>query len=395
MSNQKLPVKNKTLLQILSFLAAIVLWFVITYTEDPVITITLNNIPVTVSDENALHEKNLIFTNGHELPNISINVRGKRSDIRSILNSVTAKIDLNDITKPGEYTKKLNFDVPNTSVMITKSKIESVNVIVESEIEKEIPVFIMQTGTHENLVKCSSGTDKLTVSGSSYDVSRIKEALVTVDISNIKENSKESYPVVLADETHAPINTLHSTFTVISQIDVTSTIYIKKYADIELSQDEELDDYHVSVYGFSKDKLEIGVLPGAENKHDIIYVEFLNKNMYSMNNEYKMKPIIPSDVYCPTENDEIIMTAEIESMSETTLSLDITVENAPQGKTIYTNPESLSVNVTAPKSQTGEIKATVDLSGLPDGVHSLPVKFKSGDTEIKVKNTHNVTVTIQ
>ena len=116
----KAPIEKKYLLQILSAFAAIVLWFAITYTDDPSINISINNIQLKTSGEKSLEQNGLIFVNRDNLPGISIEVRGKRSDVQSILNSVSAKVDLSDISEAGEYTRDLSFDVPNPSVMVTK-----------------------------------------------------------------------------------------------------------------------------------------------------------------------------------------------------------------------------------------------------------------------------------
>ena len=394
MSNQKLPIKNKTLLQILSFLAAVVLWFVITYTEDPVITISLNNIPIVLSNETDLHEKNLVFTNSDELPNISINVRGKRSDLRSILNSVSAKIDISDITTAGEYTKNLTYDIPNPSVMITKHRTESVNIVIEDEIEKEIPVNVVQTGTNDKLIKSTPLYKTITISGSSVDISRIKEALISLDISDIHKDTSSSCQVILSDEEHTPVKMINSVFTNISKIDISNTVYDKKQAVIALNPDLQTDSHKVSVQGFSKNEIEIGIRPGSEKNYETIYVDFSNNSISNYKNEYKMIPIIPDDVYCPTANEEIIMIADIENISTETISVKININNLAEGKTASLSYETITVSVTGPEEKKDKIKASVDASGLTDGTHTLPVKFDTVD-KINILGNYTVNITIQ
>ena len=122
MKNTKPLFEQKILLQIISIIAAIVLWFAVVYSENPSTTRLITNINISFSGEKALEKNGLIFVNRDELPGITIEVRGKRSEVQSILNSVSAKVDLTDITEAGEYTRDVSYEIPNSSVMITKKR---------------------------------------------------------------------------------------------------------------------------------------------------------------------------------------------------------------------------------------------------------------------------------
>ena len=78
---------NKLLLKILSALAAIVLWFAITYTEDPIISQYLSDINIVFDGEEELHSNGLIITNKDSLPTVSATIRGNRSSVISSISS--------------------------------------------------------------------------------------------------------------------------------------------------------------------------------------------------------------------------------------------------------------------------------------------------------------------
>ncbi len=398
MKKKNPPVAKKYLLQILSFFSAIVLWFAITYSEDPEINLTINNIEINTLGENNLQKNNLIFVDRDELPPISIDVRGRRSDVKSILNSISATIDLSDITEAGEYSENLTFTIPNPSVMITKNKFSSVTVKVENSITKEVPVYIRQTGADKNkdyIVKSTPAIDTIQIKGASSDIILIKEAYLSIDVSSMTSDNSDRYSIAFASAEHDIITPKNKVVSGLSAIEVSNKIYSRKTIPIVLNPDIDISGYQVIVKSFSKDKIEIGIEIGKADEITTIYADFADGITASGSNKYQMKLIIPENVYCPEQTEELMMTADIEKITTELVSFDIIAENIPSGLSATIIPSKLAVELTGAKSKMKEVKAKVDLSGLSAGIYHIPVVFITENTGVIVNHSPTVSVEIK
>ncbi len=393
----KAPIEKKYLLQILSAFAAIVLWFAITYTDDPSINISINNIQLKTSGEKSLEQNGLIFVNRDNLPGISIEVRGKRSDVQSILNSVSAKVDLSDISEAGEYTRDLSFDVPNPSVMVTKKKSSQITVDIEKSVTKDVPVYIQQTDSDKNkeyLIKSTPAKESISITGTQDDISKIKEALITIDVASMSTDSENDYPISFADSAHSILTPSNRVMTNSKLIKVKNKVYLKKTVEIALDPGLDISGYQVIVKSFSKDKTEIGVERGSYDKINTIYADFTDGITVNSSGKYQMKMKIPDGVYCPSESDELIMTADIEAIEVRDVTFEVIPENAPTDAVVTLNPTTVTVELTGAQSKMQEVKAMVDLSGLSAGTHRVPVVFATENTGVTVKASPEINVTI-
>lgn len=398
MKKNKAPIEKKYLLQILSVLAAVALWFAITYTEDPSVNVSISNVQLKTSGEKALEKNDLIFVNRDKISNISVEVRGRRSDVQSILNSVTAKVDLSDISEAGEYTRELTFDIPNPSVMITKYKSSQISVEIEKSVKKDIPIYIQQTDSEKNkeyLIKSTPEKESITITGTQTDVSKIKEAFISIDTSTMTSDNTNDYPILFAGESHGIITPLNRVNTDAKFIKVTNKAYLKKTVDIVLDPGLDISGYQVIVKSFSKEKAQIGVERDNYDAVNAIYAEFDGGISVNSGGKYKMKLKIPEDVYYPEENDELTMNADIEAITVNNVTFDVIPENVPEGTQVTLNPPSVTVELTGAQSKMQEVKAKVDLSGLTSGMYRVPVVFATENTGVTVKNAPEITVIVK
>lgn len=398
MKKNKAPIEKKYLLQILSALAAVVLWFAITYTEDPSINASISNVQLKTTGEKILDKNDLIFVNRDKISNISIEVRGKRSDVQRILNSVTAKVDLSDISEPGEYTRDLTFDIPNPSVIITKYKTSQISVEIEKSVTKDVPVYIQQTNADKNkdyLIKSTPEKNSVTITGTQNDISKIKEVLIAIDTATMSSDNTNDYPVSFAGESHGIITPSNRVNIGSKFIKVENSVYLKKTVDIALDPGLDISGYQVIVKSFSKDKAQIGLEKEDYDSINTVYAEFDGGITVNSNGKYKMKLKIPEDVYYPEKDDELIMNADIEEITVNKVTFEVIPENVPPGREITLNPEKVTVELTGAQSKMQEVKAKVDLSGLDVGTHRVPVVFATENTGVTVNMPVDITVIIK
>lgn len=396
--NKKPLIAKKYILQVLSVFSAIVLWFAVTYSVDPEINLTITNITLNTIGENNLDKNDLIFVDRDKLPPLSIDVRGRRGDVKSILNSVSATIDLSDITEAGEYTKQITFSVPNSSVMIIRSKSSTIDVNIENAVTKEVPVYIQQIGADKNkdyIIQSTPVANTVKIKGTSSDVSSIKEACLSVDVSNMTINNSDRYSVGFADSDHSAITAKNKVISNLSSIVVSNKVYVRKTVPIVLNPDIDISGYQVIVKSFSKDKIEIGIDADKADEVDAIYANFASDITSAESGKYQMKLIFPEYIYYPGKNDEIFMNADIEEITTEPFLLDVATENVPSGLTATVTPQEIKVELTGAKSKMKDVEAKVDLSGLDVGVYQLPVIFITDGTGVIVNSSATVTIEIQ
>ena len=394
MKTNKPLFEQKLLLQIISIVSAIILWFAITYSENPSVAIPISNINISFPGEKNLEKNGLIFVNREKLPNIAIEVRGRRSEVQSILNSVSAKVDLSDITEAGEYTRDVSYEVPNSSVMISKKKTTSVTVVIEKAVSKEVPVKILQTGADRNkefLVKSTTPTKTVKISGTADDVSKIDAAVVSVDVSEMRKDIRGEYPIAYADEDNNIVSPSNHISHSIQTIAVNNEIYNRRTVQIELSPEYNQNNYRINVKSFSTDKLEVGVREDTQ-EIEAIYARFKDETDIKPDGKYEMTLDIPDDIYCPQPPKELIMTASIENILTKEIPVKIEYTNALPGAVVTISPDTLNVSATGTEESLRQLKAIVDLSGLDKGTYTLSATF---DGDALVSGDYSVSVIIE
>lgn len=82
------PHKKKVQTIALSILLSVIVWFMVTSLADPDITTTVSNLDVRFVGEMALREKALAVTGRNNVPQLSVVVTGKRSDLMNNMDNI-------------------------------------------------------------------------------------------------------------------------------------------------------------------------------------------------------------------------------------------------------------------------------------------------------------------
>ena len=262
-------IKNsKLLLKILSALIAIVLWFAITYTEDPAISQTLTGVNLEIKGENDLNANGFAIVNKDELPSLSVVIRGSRSNVISALGEIYASVDVSSVKNTGENVISVSYSYPSDRVVLEKVRVRELTVETEALISREIPVKIEVTNRDKNsdfIVKCESKIDAVTVSGAENTVYNIAYAKVRVDASKIsKTNTQECLYELYTEKgelvsEESIVNKSRRTVT------VESTVYEKTELAVKVVLSEESrEDYGILIKNIEKNTVEAGISEGIE-----------------------------------------------------------------------------------------------------------------------------------
>lgn len=389
---------SKLLLKILSALAAIVLWFAITYTEDPIINQMLTDIDVVFEGEDVLQENGLVVVNKDSIPSVSAVIRGNRTSVIASVGSVTAAVDLSEIRSQGQNTVPVKYNYPSSSVVLAKTKIKEITIETDKIVTRNIPVKVEVENADKNMgfmVDVTSGTDEIRVSGAENDVYKIAYAKVLVDVTNITASGASGYYYQLCggDGTVIPEKNILSKSTAV--IPVKHTVYNKVSLPVKIILPEDLaDNYALEVKNQSITNVFAGV--SGTNAIEELYAE-LKADENNQKPEYTLKITVPEGVYLPEESREFTAQCTLVPKILKEIEVPVTGENVPEGKKVKITPEKIRVSVKGAENMlvAGNIKATVDASGLAEGEEkNLEVEL-SGDGDIKIVGSYTVTAILE
>ena len=386
------PHKKKVQTIALSILLSVIVWFMVTSLADPDITTTVSNLDVRFVGEMALREKALAVTGRNNVPQLSVVVTGKRSDLMNNMDNIYVQVDLSDIDSTGEYNLAGTISVPTTRIKVEKEKYGDIPVKIEPLVSKEIDVTVKQTGTLKNkLVKSVVNNPKVMIMGAESEMEKVEGAVATVDISELAEDNTEKVNYLLIDKSGALIDENETLESARSNVEVSNTIYDAKTLPVEPMLTAEMDkEYMLKPDKSSVTPASVVVGVNGENNDDkvIARIDRINEDGEG---EYSLET--SNGMYIPPESQKVKIKPEIVKKTVVQLELEVHAENVPEGCSAKIDG-LLTAMVWGEEGQVNNenVKATVDASGLSKGEHTLPVKLSGENAGFEGSYTINITI---
>lgn len=375
-----------------SIFFAIIVWFAVIYVNDPDITTTISDLNVRIVGETALRNRKLAVTGRDEIPELSVVVTGKRSDLINFMDDIYVQVDVNDINSVGEYHLSGTISLPTTRISVEKEDYGDIPIKVEKLESKDIQVSVKQTGTLKNkLVKSQPTNPTVTITGAASELNEVYGAVATVDISNLTEDRTDRVSYLMTNEAGELININETLETENSFIEVENTIYNAKTLPIEPALTSELAREYIlkaDKTACTPNTVTVGVDDTNTDEKVIARIDSLDKNdgWYSLE--------ASNGMYIPQEVKWVKIKPEAVKKTIEELELNIEPQNIPEGH----NAQVMSTVHARVWGAEGSINqenvhAFVDLSGLSSGEYTLPVRI-SGDN-VGLMQEYTVTVKIE
>lgn len=385
------------LLQILSGLVSIVLWFAITYTEDPLINQHLTDISVKFIGEDVLEENGLIVVNKDSLPPLSAMIQGNRSKIISSIGDISAQIDVSNIKSAGDAEVTIKYNYPS-SINFVKSNIQSVIITTEKIITRSIPVQIETVNQDKNtnfLIKPTCQISSITIRGAQTSVYRIAYAKASIDVTDMTKSNSQKYSYNFYNEKNTQVTDDNIIYTNHDSLPVHNIAYKRISLPITIILPDDMkEEYTLSVKTVSPSSIDVGL--SDETEHISELTAIFDSSKKGDNSDYTLDINVPEGVYLP-EKDRTVK-AVCELVPKVLVDTEVTIEtkNAPEGKTVTLNPLKIKVSAKCADDDitASKIHAVVDLSGVSDGETILPVSVTS-EENIQIVGSYSTTVTIK
>lgn len=383
---------NKLLLKILSTLIAIILWFAITYTEDPVVNQLVSNIDTAFSGNDQLSARGLVVVNKDNLPVLSATIRGSRSNVISSLGAVYASIDVSGITEPGVHEVPVSYNYPRDYVQLTKTKASYVSVDVEKILSREIPIKIESVTSEKDdrqIYKLQSLENSVTVRGAQSTVTKIAYAGVTVDTSDITVDGTMDFSYKLYDSENKVVDEYNITSKSFETVSVNAVVFKKAELPVEVKLSDELKkNYVLKIKKQSISELVVGVK--NEPNTNTLYATF-NKEHLDVEGGVTLKIEAPEGLYIPDESLTVAIEYELLPKVHKEVELAIQTKNLPDGKTVTMVPSKVRITVQATENAAfNKLSASIDASKLTLGQEKNLNIDISAPEDIDIIGTYSV-----
>ena len=393
MTEKKANVTNTQKLKtvILSVFLAVIVWFMVIYVNDPDITTTVSDLNVRFVGEMSLRDKKLAVTGKDKIPELSVVVTGKRSDLMNFMDDIYVQVDVSDIDSTGEYNLSGVISIPTTRISVEKEKYGDIPITVEPLEMKDIEVTVKQTGMlKDKIVKSSVNNPTVTITGAKSEIDEVAGAIATVDVSSIQEDGVENVNYLLTDTNGELINKNETIESARSYVEVVNTIYDAKLLPVVPRLSAELDKEYI----LKADKsfatpasVTVGV---DETNTDDKVIALIDKVPSDGFGEYELE--LSSGMYIPEDNKKVKYKLDIVK-KVAQLELTVQAQNVQSGLTAKINNKLIAqVWGEEGKITTDNVKAYVDVSGLGAGTYNLPVKIEGENVSFAENYTIEVTV---
>ena len=207
----KMSLTNNIGLKFLAVLIALVLWLAIVNVNDPQKTITVSNIPISVTNESAITSRDMVYNVKSE-QYLNITVSGKRSIVSNLsAEDFRATASLKELSKvnsiPVDVTAK-NASL-GRKITIVKQSAQTILVDVENLEEKDFTDLVVEyTGkVADGYVAglSSMSTDEVTVKAPTSIIDKIKKVAVRCSLDGTNTNISKKCPVILYDKNNKEI----------------------------------------------------------------------------------------------------------------------------------------------------------------------------------------------
>ncbi len=359
---------------ILSVVLAVILWIIVGAIQDPDVSGTINNIPIEFNGVNNLTERGLIVSAASNTANIPLTVIGKRRDLINSSLGIGLAVDVSDITEPGTYNLEGNVVSSNNRLTVNRSRVSSVPVKIERLSSKDVTITLKQTNVPKGkLIKTKLSDTKVKVSGSESDISILEGVIAELDASHITDGSSVDLTLKPKLQGVQPPQSNTTITLSFSKVTATNTIYDKKTMPVRMKLNSKLtNDYWLDTKSSTcaLSSVEIGVQPDCT-------AECVYLNINSPDSGEGPYMLLEEDgMYIPESVAEVYAKPVLEKKEQRHMDITVEAKNTPSGLTAAFNTTLTGSLVSAPENvlNDGNIKASIDLTGLTAGVHNIKVK---------------------
>ena len=224
-------------LKVASLIIAFIVWLVIMNVSNPVITRTISNIPVNVSNASYIESMNLTCAIAEGFENISVSVEANRSIVERLTpSSISANVDLTQIIDmdASPVMAPVTVSVPGVTqngitviprnIQLRLEEMESRDFVINPVAGSTTPARGYEVGT---LV---SNPEKMTIRGPQSLVEKIDKVQAEVDVTNLREDATLGATIHIYDKNGDELNESRMKYLTFSVNESAIRVHVELYS---------------------------------------------------------------------------------------------------------------------------------------------------------------------
>lgn len=400
----------------LSLAIAVVLWFMVINTENPLETRSYTA-SIQIQNEESLFERGYVVVNEDEISStrITVRLRGQRLALDTLSQSntkVQAVVDLKNViySYSGEpVSVPVSIVIPsvvNNSFEILSKSVQSVTVDIQPYINKDFqvnPVVNYDDESAMELVSAAASPNTITVYGAKSIVNSIAEVRAEITPETLENDMVlTAAPVAYDSEGNVVENVTFSSSELSVKISMDDMKTVRLVVDTDGSAAE---GYQVTGLYLSPETIDVAGSQEALSGISVIRLPDIDISGIDSNliQDFNISDYLPDGARVVGGNDTVTATVTVEQDETRTVVIpaESITDNGtvPEGLTAEIESGDLEITVSGPPSEmefvSSEIKAYVDLSGYEAGVYEdVPVVIELPDGISLVSEPAAVTVVL-
>lgn len=397
----KQKIMHNLSLKMLSLLVALVVWLIIINIEDPTISKNIIGIPVQVINENAISEAGKCYVLD-DTDSVDIRVRGPKSVIDKVKESdFKAVADLSKYSITNSVPVKVKFDSSRDFSIepeIIYGESNNINILLDDFVTQSYDVDTVIKGNVNDGYYISKdeiqlNDKKIKISGPETLINEVNRVSVTIDVSDIKEETTVMASVKAYDAYGAIIESDRMIYNR-DTINATVKPLIKKDIPIKvITKGKAKKNYKENNIKSSVESISIAGNRDSVNAMGVITLEVdISDTNKKITKKFDLTKYISSTVKLISSRSETEVTIDFEKLVTKNIrfkSSDINFINIKQGLlNKFDKDKTLSVKIRGLEKDIKNITYTelvpyIDLGKLNVGKHNVKVKFE---------NTNNIDI---
>ena len=402
-ANKKKISLQERLIRILASVGiAITLWFMVNGNADMLITQDFNSIPITLTNVEALTEKNLVLADDKNYY-LNLQVKGTDKNLRNVnMKEVTAEVDLSDIDEKGSYDLDVEVKGLANSVIISSMNPTSLAIEVDNITKEALDVVVLLEGKPANdlSVISAKSQEQVEVEGPEESIARIDKITTTVDVSGLESDTTRHLEVAAYDATGNPITDLEILPNVVEvEIVLGKT---KSIGIIPSTTGNPASGYIVTGVQIEPSKVLIGAKEALLNTIETIPMDPIDVSGQSKTFTKDINLTPPQGCYFLDNSGKVKVTVAIESPVEKSFTIDkVATRNLGTGLVAAKVKDTrVVVKLEGASSilnglNASQIEAFVDCANLGPGEYELPIQTNLSTSLVKSVTPSKTTVIIE
>lgn len=245
-----------SVLKILSFVIALLLWFYIIAVVDPSVDVTVRDIPIRYTNQNIIEEKGLCLISDSKAT-VELKIRGSRKRIANIdSKNIYATVDLANISKTGTFSLPIAISIPYEYNEIVSKNPYNASVFIDKIVTAQRDVKVLTSGSVAGgyiATPATSSVKSVTLRGASTMIDKIESVGAQLDFDDRTADIKDTEKLFFVDRNGKPFasdDEIYSLVTMdVDETDIDCLVYKLKTVPVKVNaiSAQGVEKYKISV----------------------------------------------------------------------------------------------------------------------------------------------------